>query len=109
MRDDTDDEFEALPADADDATLDRLAERMLPVIRRMRDEYLWSIDPMADSPLGAELAGNAMAHAVVEFCNPARLRVLQRLNVLLEQVTDTNDDTLRPGPVHDSRADGDEE
>ncbi len=67
---------------------------MLPLVRRMRAEHPWSNDPAADSPRGAELAGNVMEHAVVEFYNPAQLQVLQRLNALLEQATDPNDDTL---------------
>ncbi|GAA3654459.1 MerR family transcriptional regulator [Nonomuraea antimicrobica] len=108
VRDDTDDEFDALPPNADDATVDRLAERMLPGVRRMREEHPWSNDPVADSPRGAELAEITMAHALVEFYNPAQLRVLQRLNVLLEQTTDT-DDTLRHDAVHDSRAGVNEE
>ncbi|GAA3618798.1 MerR family transcriptional regulator [Nonomuraea rosea] len=91
--DDTDDEFDVLPPDADDATVDRIAERILPMVRRMREEHPWSNDPVADSPRGTELANSTLAHAVVEFYNPAQLRVLQRLNVLLEQATDTDDDT----------------
>ncbi|TDC99920.1 MerR family transcriptional regulator [Nonomuraea deserti] len=99
VRDDTGEEFEALPPDADDATVDRLAEQILPAVRRMREEHPWSNDPVADSPRGAELAGNAMAHAAVELYNPAQLRVLRRLHHLLEQATDKNDDALPdPGP-----------
>ncbi|MEV0702374.1 MerR family transcriptional regulator [Saccharopolyspora sp. NPDC050389] len=108
-RDDTDDEFDALPPEADDAAVDRLAERMLPVVRRLREKHPWAKDPAADSPRGAELAENTMAHAVAEFYNPAQLRVLQRLNILLEQTADTNDDTLRHGAACDSRADVDEQ
>jgi DNA-binding transcriptional MerR regulator len=83
--DDTDGEFDALPADADDATVNGLAERLLPVVRKLREEHPWSKDPVADSPKGAELAELTIAHAVVEFYNPAQLRVLVRLNELLEQ------------------------
>ncbi|MEV0619751.1 MerR family transcriptional regulator [Nonomuraea sp. NPDC050404] len=91
VRDNADDEFEAVPADADDATIDRIAERMLPMIRRMREEHPWANSPVADSPMGAKLAENAMAHAVVEFYNSAQIRVLQRINALLEQETDPTD------------------
>ncbi|MEU6789178.1 MerR family transcriptional regulator [Nonomuraea angiospora] len=93
VRDDAGDEFDALPPDADDATVDRLAERILPLVRRMREEHPWSNDPVADSPRGTELAESTMAHALVELYNPAQLRVLRRLNILLEQATDTNDDS----------------
>jgi DNA-binding transcriptional MerR regulator len=98
MRDDADDEFDALPPDADDATIDQLAERMLPVVRRIQEKHPWSKNPAADSPRGAELAESTMAHAVAEFYNPAQLQVLQRLNVLLEQAPDTNGDTAKPPP-----------
>jgi DNA-binding transcriptional MerR regulator len=84
-RDETDDEFDALPPDADDAAIDRLAERMVPVTRRIQEKHPWSKNPAADSPLGAKLAENTMAQAVVEFYNPAQIKALQRLNVLLEQ------------------------
>ncbi|WP_431928988.1 MerR family transcriptional regulator [Nonomuraea jabiensis] len=102
VRDDLGDEFDVLPPDADDATVDRLAERILPLVRRMRDEHPWSNDPVADSPRGAELAESTMAQAVVELYNPAQLRVLQRLNVLLEQATDANDDTPGHDAAHDA-------
>ncbi|MEV4363480.1 MerR family transcriptional regulator [Nonomuraea sp. NPDC049625] len=93
VRDDTGDEFDALPPDADDATVDRIAERILPLVRKMRKEHPWSNDPVADSPRGAKLAESTMGHAAVELYNPAQLRVLQRLFILLEQATHTNEDT----------------
>ncbi|WP_132334104.1 hypothetical protein [Nonomuraea longispora] len=105
VRDDTGEEFEALPPDTDDATIDRLAERILPAVLRMREEHPRSNGPVADSPRGAELAGNAMAHAAAEFYNPAQLRVLRRLHHLLDQATDPHDDPPGHGAVHDSAPD----
>lgn len=91
--DETDEEFEALPADADDAAVDRLAARMLPVVRRGREENPWSADPMVDAPGGAEHAERTMAEAVVQLYNPAQLRVLKRLNALLqEEASEAGDD-----------------
>ncbi|WP_017591510.1 helix-turn-helix domain-containing protein [Nocardiopsis potens] len=78
-----DDEFERLPADADEAAIGLLAERMAPVVRAAREEHPWSADPTADSPRGAKLAESAIAQAVAELYNPAQIRVLQRLNGLL--------------------------
>lgn len=83
--DDTEKEFEALPADADDAAIDRLAARMLPVLRRGREENPWSVDPAADAPRGAKHAEQTMAEAVVQLYNPAQLCVLKRLNALLQE------------------------
>ncbi|MEV5646698.1 MerR family transcriptional regulator [Nocardia sp. NPDC052254] len=91
--DDTDDEFEALPATADAATIDHLAERMLPVVRALHARYPRTADPSVDSPVGPQLATHTLAQAVAEFYNPAQLRVLQRLNVLLRQAPDADDDT----------------
>ncbi|NKZ01488.1 MerR family transcriptional regulator [Nocardiopsis alborubida] len=83
--DETDEEFEALPADADDAAIDRLAARMLPVVRRGREENPWSADPAVDAPGGAEHAERTMAEAMVQLYNPAQLRVLKRVNALLQE------------------------
>ncbi|MEU0491673.1 MerR family transcriptional regulator [Nocardiopsis sp. NPDC006139] len=69
-------EFEELPADADDAVVADLAERLLPAALRARAE---GPDPVADSPRGPRRAAQAMAEAAVELYNPAQLRVLERL------------------------------
>lgn len=80
---DTDVEFEALAPDADDAAIDSLAARMVPVVRRGREENPWSEDPAADAPRGAKHAERTMAEAMVQLYNPAQLSVLKRLNTLL--------------------------
>lgn len=90
----TDEEFEVLPPDAGGAAIENLAERMLPVILRGREENPWSQAPAADSPRGAKHAEQAMAEAVVQLYNPAQLRVLKRLNELLTQeASAVSDDT----------------
>ena len=86
--DDTQDEFEGLPADADDATVERLAERMVPVVRAGRERHPRLADPAARSPLGAKPAVSAMAHAVAELYNAAQIRTLQRVNEILEREGD---------------------
>ena len=83
--DPTEAEFEALPADADDATIEQLAQRMQPMVHRQRVRYPRTVDPAADSPLRPDDARDAMAHAVTEYYNSAQLRVLQRLHALLAQ------------------------
>lgn len=84
-RDAVEDEFEALPADSDDDAIEQLAQRLAPVVRRSREEHPGLANLTANSPHGAKLAENAMAHAVVEFYNPAQIRALQRANAILEQ------------------------
>ncbi|WP_026122685.1 MerR family transcriptional regulator [Nocardiopsis halotolerans] len=83
--DDTEQEFEALPPDADGATTDLLAERMVPVVRRANERHPWLRDPTADAPRGAEHAERTMAHALVQLYNPAQLRVLKRVHERLQE------------------------
>ncbi|GHC82071.1 transcriptional regulator, MerR family protein [Nocardiopsis terrae] len=89
--DETDEEFEALPPDADDAVIESLAERILPVVLRGREENPWSRAPTVDAPRGAEHAAQTMAEAVVQLYNTAQLRVLKRLNELLTEEAATGD------------------
>ncbi|WP_017546992.1 MerR family transcriptional regulator [Nocardiopsis prasina] len=81
----TDVEFEALPPDADAATVEALAVRLLPVVNRGRERDPWSADPASDAPGGARRAKHTMAEALVQLYNPAQLRVLKRLNELLQE------------------------
>ena len=81
----TEEEFEALPPDADEAAIDALVARMLPVLRGAREENPWSKAPTADAPRGAGHAEKTMAEAVVELYNPAQITVLRRLNALLQE------------------------
>lgn len=81
----TDAEFEALPPDADGAVIESLAARLLPVVRRGREENPWSAEPASDAPRGAARAEHTMAEALVQLYNPAQLRVLKRLNELLQE------------------------
>ncbi|NJQ05433.1 MerR family transcriptional regulator [Streptomyces lonarensis] len=78
-------QFEVLPADADDATIELLAQRMLPPLLRSREEAPWSKAPAADAPAGEEDAAAVMAEAVLQLYNPAQMRVLRRLSALLRE------------------------
>ncbi|MFC7621443.1 MerR family transcriptional regulator [Microlunatus sp. GCM10028923] len=83
--DGTEADFDALPEDADDETIERLAERLLPMVIKSRADNPWARDPLADSPHGAKQAGETMAQAIVDLYHPAQLRVLKRLNELLQE------------------------
>lgn len=48
----TGDEFEGMPANAKDATVERRAERMAPAARKVWKKYPWAADPAAYSPRG---------------------------------------------------------
>lgn len=82
--DPTDGEFDSLPADADDATRQSLAERMAPHIRRVRAEYPELAAPHEDAPRGARFAAEIAAAAVQELYNPAQIDVFRRIGVFLE-------------------------
>ncbi|MFC8922111.1 MerR family transcriptional regulator [Cellulosimicrobium sp. NPDC057127] len=82
-REPTDVELERLPADADEHQVDDLAQRMVPVVRRLDAEFPELSDPLQRSPLGPASAGATLAHALAELYNPAQRQVLQRLDALL--------------------------
>ncbi|MFL1431350.1 MULTISPECIES: MerR family transcriptional regulator [unclassified Nocardiopsis] len=85
-----DEEFEALSPDADDAAVERLAARLLPVVRGVYERHPRVKDPVADSPRGARKAEETMAEAAVQLHNPAQLRVVERMIALLtEESADT--------------------
>ncbi|WP_306368869.1 MerR family transcriptional regulator [Nocardiopsis sp. CC223A] len=79
----TEQEFEALPADADGATIADLAERLVPVALRSAG----TTDPVSDSPQGPRRAAQTMGEAAAELYNPAQLRVLKRLIELMAEAT----------------------
>ena len=78
-------EFENLTDDADDAAIESLAARMAAAARQSRSEHPELQDALAQSPLGAQSAGDAVAQALVEVYGPAHLRVLKRMAALLAE------------------------
>lgn len=82
---DLDEEFEGLPPDADQTTIDRLASRMLPMVRDSRERHPWAEAPAADAPGGTRQAEQTMAEAMMQLYNPAQLQVLKRLHDLLTE------------------------
>ncbi|MFE3456573.1 MerR family transcriptional regulator [Nocardiopsis aegyptia] len=96
--DDTEEEFEALPPDADEAAIERLAERMWPVVVRTRERRPRAADLASDAPRGPKHAAQAMAEAMVQLYNPAQLRVLKRLTDLLAEEAPDTDTAERTDP-----------
>jgi DNA-binding transcriptional MerR regulator len=90
--DETEDEFEALPPDADDAAVERLAARMWPVVLRARENSPHLADMAAAAPQDTKRAERTMAEAIVQLYNPAQLRVLKRLSDLLAASPDAGGD-----------------
>jgi len=76
-RDPIDDEFDSLPADADQETIESLAVRFAPVILRHQAEIPWLEGPASGELLGAEAVRTTMAEAVLHLYNPAQLEVMR--------------------------------
>lgn len=79
-----DEDFENLPADADDAAVEAVAQRMVPTIAAARTERPRLEHPEESSPLGESQALMVLGHAIAELYNPAQLRALLRANQLLD-------------------------
>lgn len=77
-------EFDDLPADADEATRQVLAERLAPYIRGLHEVQPELRDATTDAPGGARFADETIAHAVAELYNAAQLDVLRRTHELLK-------------------------
>jgi DNA-binding transcriptional MerR regulator len=76
---DVDEEFEALPATADEETIEVLARRMAVTVDDADRERPRLRDPIADSPVGEDEARMVLGLAFAELYNPAQLRALQRV------------------------------
>lgn len=77
-------EFDSLPADADEATRQSLAERYAPHFRIMLHRHPRMKDPLSRAPRGAAFAATTIGQAIGELYNPAQLDALRRMNLLIE-------------------------
>ncbi|MER7607879.1 MerR family transcriptional regulator [Nocardioides sp. NPDC127503] len=82
-QEDTDVEFDRLPAAADDAAVEDLARRMVVTNRRQLERFPELAGVLERSPLGRATAGLVLAHALVDLYNTAQLRVLRRVDTLM--------------------------
>jgi DNA-binding transcriptional MerR regulator len=75
-------EFDNLPADADEGTRQRLADRMsaLPYVQAMRAAFPDAVGMYGDSPRGEKFAMQTMVKVMVELYNKAQIDVLIRMN-----------------------------
>jgi DNA-binding transcriptional MerR regulator len=90
VRDPLDDEFDALAPDADEDTIQQLAERMAPGIRRMQEQYPAMRDIEAYTTGSGQAARSTVVQAVLELYNPAQIEALRRATLIL-QATETED------------------
>jgi DNA-binding transcriptional MerR regulator len=77
-----DDEFDALPADADRATRQRLAEALAPAMARAQTAYPSLQDTGAHAPKGAAFAQGTVVETLRSLYSSAQLEVLYRGHLL---------------------------
>ncbi|SOD60338.1 DNA-binding transcriptional regulator, MerR family [Streptomyces zhaozhouensis] len=78
-------EFDTLSADADAATIERLAVLMAPEIRAQQENYPRLDVVGAGGAGGPERARSTVAQALVELYNPAQLKVLYRADQIIRR------------------------
>lgn len=81
-RTDVDVEFDGLPADADEATRQRIAVGLAPALRRQAQEHALLSDFQAHASRTPAEAEAAVTAALRELYNPAQLDVLHRADLI---------------------------
>ncbi|MFC3996729.1 MerR family transcriptional regulator [Nocardiopsis sediminis] len=80
-----DDDIEALPADADEATRQSLAKRLAPIIAESLNDYPWLSDPATHLLKSEQVTRETFIKAILELYNPAQLDVLKRGSILAHE------------------------
>ena len=76
-------EFDDLPEDADEATRQDIAERIVPYVRALRARHPNLAGAHSDAPHGERFAARTVATAIQDLYNPAQLDVMRRTGALL--------------------------
>ncbi|MCS3781081.1 MerR family transcriptional regulator [Tsukamurella ocularis] len=82
---DADEIFDALPPDADDATIEDLAQRLAASIREQHERFPWMADPTAASARGRNAAEQTLGAVFLELYNPAQMRALARAAAMIDE------------------------
>lgn len=78
-------DLDALPATADEATRQQLAETLAPQLAQNISDYPWLSDPTAHQSKGPKVTQETFLATVRELFNPAQLDVLARASVIAAQ------------------------
>ena len=78
-------EIAALGTDADEATRQRLAERLAPTLARNLLDYPWLADPARHAVPHARATQQTFIDAVTELYNPAQIDVLHRAGLIAQE------------------------
>lgn len=93
-------EIDALPADADEAAIDDLAERYAPVLARDFLAHPWLRNPVARAKSTAPIEYEAVAYSMVELYNPAQLQVFVRATEIAHRLADAVESSAVEGSAH---------
>ena len=96
-RDPLDDVFDALPPKADEDTIQNLAERYVPIIRRQMTDYPWMVRPVTQLFRGDGIPVDLVGEAIAALYNPAQLKVRQQVYLILHQDILTTDQKIAVG------------
>lgn len=75
--------FDDLPADADEATRQDIAEGLVPYIQAINEAHPRLIESRTDAPKGKRFADETIAEAMSELYNSAQLDVLRRAREIM--------------------------
>jgi len=79
-------ELNNLPADADETTLQELAERLAPTLAKNLLDYPWLNDPMSRLSAKSGVTRQTFVDAVTELYSPVQLDVLRRASILASRL-----------------------
>jgi DNA-binding transcriptional MerR regulator len=78
-------ELDGLSPDADEATRQRLAERVGPIIAQNLIDYPWLNEPASHASKSEKVTRQTFIDAVVSIYNPAQIDVLTRASILAQE------------------------
>ncbi|WP_092917730.1 helix-turn-helix domain-containing protein [Agrococcus baldri] len=81
-------EVDTLPADADEATRQRLAEQLAPSFAQNLIDFPWLSDPLANLSKSKLVAQRTFIEALSELYNPAQLDVYARAGALAQAIVE---------------------
>lgn len=90
-------QIDALAPDADDASRDRLARLLAPILAQNLAAYPWLRDPSAHLSRSARVARQTVSAAVAELCNSAQRDVLVRAGRLACELWELSSETAEAG------------
>ncbi|MBZ2195345.1 MerR family transcriptional regulator [Occultella gossypii] len=89
------DEINSLPADADEATRQRLATSLAQTLAQNLRDYPWLNDPVSHLSKSTRVTQQTFIEAIVELYNPAQRDVLGRAGVLAQELLSAERDSGR--------------